>query len=102
MNLFASLMRTVVPIAVGLLLGLAAKAGFDIDSATVTTQVTALLTAVYYAVFRTVEQAAGKHGPVWLRTVAGVFLGYARPPEYPAASAARPRVESVTPSSDQL
>uniref|UniRef100_UPI000375864E hypothetical protein n=1 Tax=Wenjunlia vitaminophila TaxID=76728 RepID=UPI000375864E len=75
MNLFASFMRTVVPVAAGLLLTLAARAGFDMDDASVTAAVTAALTAGYYAVFRLIEEAAGRLGVPWLRTLAGVALG---------------------------
>jgi hypothetical protein len=77
-------MRTLVPIAAGLLLTWAAKAGFNLDSASVTMWVTSAITAGYYALFRLLETAAGRIGWVWLRTLAGVLLGWARPPEYPA------------------
>lgn len=103
MNLLASLLRTVVPLAVGLLLGLAARAGFDIDEAAAATAVTAALTAGYYALFRAVEEWAAKQAHPVLRTLAGVLLGYARPPEYPArARGVHARVESVTPPGDRL
>ncbi|GAA3230394.1 hypothetical protein GCM10020256_44140 [Streptomyces thermocoprophilus] len=80
-------MRTVVPIAVGVLLGLAARAGLDLDDATVT----ATLTTLYYALFRVLEEAAGRIGWEPLRVVAGVLLGWARPPAYnpPGEGAAR-------------
>lgn len=81
-NLFVSLMRTAVPVVVGVLLGLAAKAGLQLDDATVTGWVTAALTAGYYAGFRALEELAGKLSVSWLRTVAGVALGWARPPQY--------------------
>ncbi|WP_018386575.1 hypothetical protein [Wenjunlia vitaminophila] len=90
MDLFASFMRTVVPIVVGLLLGLAARAGFDLDGETATAAVTAALTAAYYAVFRLLEEAAGRIGWDWLRKLAGVLLGWARPPRYPRAAGATP------------
>jgi len=41
MNLFTSLMRTVVPIVAGLLISLAARVGLDLDDATATAYVTA-------------------------------------------------------------
>ncbi|MGW0933266.1 hypothetical protein [Streptomyces sp. NPDC002644] len=83
MNLFASFLRTLVPILAGLLLGLAARVGLHLDDATVTTAVTAGLTAAYYAVFRSVEALTDRlGGPAWLQTAAGILLGYARPPEY--------------------
>ncbi|MEV6791232.1 hypothetical protein AB0M87_04345 [Streptomyces sp. NPDC051320] len=85
-NLFTSFMRTGVPIAAGLVLTMAAKAGFGIDSSMVTMLVTSGLTAGYYAVFRLAEHGAGRIGWPWMRKAAGVLLGWAKPPEYPAAS----------------
>ncbi|WP_063837638.1 hypothetical protein [Streptomyces sp. NBRC 110035] len=82
MNLFTSLMRTVVPIVAGLLLGLAAKVGLDLDDGLVTTYVTAALTAGYYALWRVLEEAADRLGWEPLRTLAGLLLGWARPPQY--------------------
>lgn len=81
-NLFTSLMRTVVPIVAGLLLGLAARVGLDLDDATATAYVTAGLTAGYYALWRTLEELAGRIGWEPLRTLAGLLLGWAKPPQY--------------------
>lgn len=88
MNLFTSFMRTVVPIVAGAALTWLAKAGLDIGSTTVTVWVTSGLTAGYYAVFRLLEAGAARIGWRWLRRLAGVLLGWARPPEYPKQSAA--------------
>lgn len=85
-NLYASFLRTVVPIVAGLLLGWAARVGLDLDDAQVTAVVTSALAAGYYAVFRLLEEAAGRLDVPWLRTAAGVLLGWARPPQYPAAA----------------
>ncbi|WP_329214772.1 hypothetical protein OG352_05125 [Streptomyces sp. NBC_01485] len=83
--LFTSFMRTVVPIAAGLVLSWLARTGLNVfDSATVTMWVTSGLTAAYYAVFRLLEAGAGRIGWSWLRKAAGVLLGWARPPQYPA------------------
>jgi len=82
MNLFTSLMRTVVPIVAGLLLGLAARVGLDLDEGAVTAYVTAGLTAGYYALWRVLEDLADRLGWEPLRTLAGVLLGWARPPLY--------------------
>ncbi|MFD7990727.1 hypothetical protein [Streptomyces mexicanus] len=82
MNLFASLMRTVVPIVAGLLISLAAKVGLDLDDATATTYTTAAITAAYYALWRALEELAGRIGWEPLRTLAGVLLGWAKPPQY--------------------
>ncbi|MEU3095497.1 hypothetical protein ABZ690_11930 [Streptomyces sp. NPDC006967] len=95
MNLFTSLMRTVVPIVVGLLLGLAARVGLELDDATVTAYVTAGLTAGYYALWRALEELADRLGWEPLRTLAGLLLGWARPPQYeqPATVPIRVRVD---------
>lgn len=84
-NLFTSLMRTVVPIVAGLLLGLAARVGLDLDDATVTAYVTAGLTAGYYALWRALEELAERIGWEPLRTLAGLLLGWAKPPQYEQA-----------------
>ncbi|MFF0727394.1 hypothetical protein [Streptomyces sp. NPDC004134] len=90
MNLYISVLRTLVPLLVGWVVTAAGAFGVDADSTTVTAGVTALVTAVYYAVFRALEEWAAKRDWKPLRLVAGVLLGWARPPEYPArASAAR-------------
>jgi hypothetical protein len=81
-NLFASFMRTAVPVVAGLLLGWAARVGLDLDDGQVTAAVTAGLAFVYYAVFRLLEHAAEQLRVPWLRTAAGVLLGWARPPQY--------------------
>lgn len=82
MNLFTSIVRTVVPIVAGVLLGLAARAGLDLDEGMVTTYVTAAVTAGYYALWRALEELAGRLGWEPLRTAAGLLLGWAKPPQY--------------------
>lgn len=82
MNLFASLMRTLTPIAAGLVLGLAARFGLDVDDAAVATQVTAALTAAYYVAFRALEEGADRIGWRPLQLLAGIMLGWAKPPQY--------------------
>lgn len=54
--MLASILRTVVPVIVGVLLGWAAKVGLDLPSGAVTDIVTVVLTAAYYALGRWVEQ----------------------------------------------
>ena len=54
--MFASLLRTVVPVVVGILLGWGAKVGLDLPSGAVTEIVTVALTATYYALARVLEQ----------------------------------------------
>lgn len=82
MNLFASLMRTLVPVVAGLLLSLAARAGLNLDGETASLVAASLLTAGYYAAFRALEELAGRLGWEPVRVVAGVLLGWARPPDY--------------------
>jgi len=91
-NLFTSFMRTLVPIAAGLLLGLAADVGLDLDDGMMTTYVTAGLTAAYYAAFRGLESLAERIGWEPLGTIAGVLLGWAKPPQYEQASTVPVRV----------
>lgn len=54
--MFASLLRTIVPVVVGILLGWAAKVGLDLPSGAVTEIVTVVLTAAYYTLARVLEQ----------------------------------------------
>lgn len=82
MNLFASTMRTLVPLLAGWLLTVTGALGIDADSTAVAGGVTVALVAVYYAVFRVLETWAARLGWEPLRLVAGVLLGWARPPEY--------------------
>lgn len=92
-NLFTSLMRTGVPISVGLVLALAARVGLDLDSADAALVVGSALTAGYYAVFRLLEELAERIGVPWLRATAGVALGWARPPQYVAPVTAPVRLK---------
>jgi hypothetical protein len=82
-GLFISAMRTVVPLVAGWLLTLAVHAGVDIDSATVTGAVTVLLALAYYLAFRVLELVGERARGTFLQHLAGVFLGWARPPAYP-------------------
>lgn len=78
MNLFTSLVRTVVPLIAGFLITQLLRLGVTIDEATLTTLVEAVVTGLYYAVFRFAEMHLGA-GFGW-------FLGAARPPQYPSTS----------------
>lgn len=53
--MLASIIRTVVPVIVGVLLGWAAKVGLDLPEGAVTELVTVALTVAYYAIGRWVE-----------------------------------------------
>lgn len=68
-----SIIRTLVPIIVGFLLTWVLRLGIDIDQATLTTVVQAVLTGLYYVVVRFIEQYKPK---------VGILLGKATPPSY--------------------
>jgi hypothetical protein len=51
----SSIIRTVVPAAVGILVGWAAKAGFNLPNDAVSAIVTIVITGVYYAGARWIE-----------------------------------------------
>ncbi|MFI1467656.1 hypothetical protein [Streptomyces wuyuanensis] len=82
-GLFVSVMRTGVPLVAGWLLTLAVSAGVEINSATVTGLVTAALALAYYLVFRLLEVLGERAPGTFLQNLAGLFLGWARPPAYP-------------------
>ncbi|MFJ1650117.1 hypothetical protein ACIOC2_01615 [Streptomyces sp. NPDC088337] len=81
--LFISFMRTAVPLVAGWLLTLAVTAGVTIDSETVTSCVTVALVLVYYMAFRLLELLGTRLRGTALQRLAGVLLGWARPPQYP-------------------
>ncbi|MFI0825733.1 hypothetical protein ACH4Q7_14895 [Streptomyces roseolus] len=90
MNLLASTLRTVVPLLVGWILTVTGAVGVEVDSAAVAGGVTAAVTLVYYVVLRAAEVGAERIGWEPLRLVAGLLLGWARPPQYvPPASSQR-------------
>lgn len=72
MNLLISIRRTVVPAVAGAVM--ATAAGPYLDEAMVTEALVALFTAIYYAVFRVLEE----RGFGWATTM----LGGATPPNY--------------------
>lgn len=61
-----SILRTVVPVVVGVLLGWAAKVGLDLPFGAVFEIVTVVLTAAYYALSRWVEKTWPGVGSVLL------------------------------------
>jgi hypothetical protein len=83
MNLYASLLRTGVPAAVGWLVAVAFRHGLDLDAAAVTGVLTPVATFSYYGVFRFAEEH--------LSPRFGWLLGYARPPRYEKAGLTLPR-----------
>ncbi|WP_171110644.1 MULTISPECIES: hypothetical protein [unclassified Streptomyces] len=81
-NLFISFMRTVVPWGVALVFGVTGWLGIPIDSDAAAAAVTIVLGAVYYAVFRGLEELAERMAWRPLQLAAGLLLGWARPPAY--------------------
>lgn len=94
--LFISFMRTAVPLVAGWLLTLAVKAGVTIDSEKVTYAVSVALVLVYYLAFRLLELLGTKLRGSTLQKLAGILLGWARPPEYPNAANALPPLTGYT------
>lgn len=82
MNLFASIMRTLVPLLAGWVLTLLTGLGLSADSGTVAGGITIAVAAAYYIAFRVTERVAERLRVPWMRTAAGLALGYARPPQY--------------------
>lgn len=69
-----SLVRTIVPVVVGLILTSLAKIGFDIPEGLVTEVVATVLITVYYGAVRLLETYVA---PAW-----GWLLGKAKAPKY--------------------
>ncbi|WP_314250894.1 hypothetical protein [Streptomyces sp. DSM 40907] len=74
MNLYASLIRTGVPAAVGWLVALALKVGLELPADAVTGVLTPAVIFAYYGLFRLAEEHVSPRF--------GWLLGYARPPKY--------------------
>lgn len=72
-DLIVSVIRTQIPVLVGLIVIAATKVGADIDSAALAVMIDALAIGLYYTVVRALEQRWSK---------AGVLLGVPRRPAY--------------------
>ncbi|MFC7870752.1 hypothetical protein ACFUS2_06255 [[Kitasatospora] papulosa] len=83
MNLYASLLRTGVPAAVGWLVAVALRHGLDLDATAVSGVLTPVVIFVYYGVFRFAEEHVSPRF--------GWLLGYARPPKYEDPQLSLPR-----------
>ncbi|MFJ3794923.1 hypothetical protein ACIPSJ_01405 [Streptomyces sp. NPDC090088] len=95
-SLFISAMRTGVPLVAGWLLTLVVKAGVTIDSDKVTSAVTVVLSLAYYVLFRLLELAGTRLRGSALQSVAGLALGWARPPSYPTVDVIPPVTGTYT------
>ncbi|MFE2561410.1 hypothetical protein ACFXGT_36470 [Streptomyces sp. NPDC059352] len=82
MNLLASILRTAVPLLAGWVLTVTGALGIEADSVTVTVGITAAITLAYYVLLRLAELGAARIGWEPGRLVAGLLLGWARPPAY--------------------
>lgn len=80
-SVFPSVMRTVVPLVVGVILTALARIGVDFSSEVVTSVVTAVAAGAYYTLFRLLERFAPTGGK--MERLFGLLLGFARPPVYP-------------------
>jgi hypothetical protein len=76
--------------------------GLPLDEATATPYVAAALTAAYYLVFRGLEELAERMAWQPLQTLAGILLGWARPPQYvtPITAPVRMRLDKAAMDQD--
>lgn len=79
--MLASIVRTVVPIIVGALLGWPIVTRLGITSEQATTAVTVVVTAAYYVLVRVFE--------TYISPRFGILLGLARRPDYTAPTSVR-------------
>lgn len=78
---YVSVIRTVVPIIAGAVISAAAFINLELSGELTAVFVTSVVSAVYYTVFRFLEDRAQRIGVPWLKDLAGKLLGMARPPE---------------------
>jgi hypothetical protein len=79
-DLLVSLIRTVVPLAVGWGVGWAIKAGFSVDEQTLVLLFQGLITGGYYGILRWIEEKSAPDSKA--RNVTGVMLGAKAVPHY--------------------
>ncbi|MFH9957302.1 hypothetical protein ACH4OX_24255 [Streptomyces roseolus] len=89
MNVLASILRTVVPLLAGWILTVTGAVGVEVDSVALAGGITAAVTVAYYVILRALEAGAERIGWEPLRLVAGLLLGWARPPQYETPAPAR-------------
>lgn len=95
--MFPSIMRTFVPLLAGWVLTFLTGLGLTVDSGTVAGGITIAVAAAYYVVFRVAERVAERLRVPWLRTAAGLALGYARPPRYTPTDSVEALIRSSRP-----
>ncbi|MDV5147172.1 hypothetical protein R1T08_24095 [Streptomyces sp. SBC-4] len=95
MNLLASLLRTAVPLLAGWILTVTGALGIETDSTAVTGGITAAISLAYYVLLRLAELGAARIGWEPGRLVAGLLLGWARPPAYEKPAEARQVVIAI-------
>ncbi|MEV0660117.1 hypothetical protein ACIBI3_02410 [Actinomadura luteofluorescens] len=89
--MFASIVRTVVPMVVGVIVGQAARIGLDLDQATVTSIVTVVAGYVYYHAARLLEE----HYPAAGRVLLALGLTSATNPTYSRTAVAGEKLPPV-------
>lgn len=85
MILYASIVRTLVPYIVGVLVAQAARVGMDLDPVAATSVVTVVVAGAYYSVARFLE----KRWPVAGRVLLSLGLTTATNPQYKRGDAVR-------------
>lgn len=80
-SVFPSVMRTVVPLAVGWVVTALAAVSVDFGSEATTSVVTVVVSGAYYTLFRLLENIAPTGGRA--EKLFGFLLGFVRPPMYP-------------------
>jgi hypothetical protein len=75
-DLLRSIVRTLVPVVVGLIISTLAQAGIDVDEGALTTFIDSVFVGGYYAIVRLLETQSEAFG--WL-------LGLPSPPSYDAS-----------------
>ena len=82
--MYASIVRTVVPLIVAVVLGQAARIGLDLEEGAVTSIVTAVIGAAYYGLARLIEEHYPPAGRVLLALgLTGQSPEYYRPLKAP-------------------
>jgi len=99
-DLFVSYMRTLVPYGVALVLTGTGWLGIRVDSTAAAGAVSLGLGAAYYAAFRGLEALAERMAWEPLQMIAGILLGWARPPQYVAPVTAPVRLRMTADPAD--